>query len=579
MKVNIRSRGTPVARMNWRPGLVGAPGVVTTVNGKTGASVTLDDTDLTFLQAGTGAVARTFRAKIRETTVSIADFGATTASSDNVAAIQAAVNFVNGLGGGRVFFPAGTWRSGLFLMKSNVTLCGLGSASVLKPKVGSTTEIFWNENLFGSGDVNIGFENIAFDGDDRGAGAAQTMFASLFQLGAVKGVTLTGVHIRNHQYIGGACYACEKVRIVDCDVYNLGWNPNGGASSANAGDGLVIAASGATLSKDVIVMNSRFYDCRWSPLAVAADGATIIANEFRNNKEAHIYAPDFHRKKNYLIAFNRLDGITRAHISSHGMEMEIVDNLTVIGNRITNCDHGGLSYIDCRGVKVSKNQISNFNKNPPSGDYYAGVDIISFYDDATGACDITIDDNDIWDDQGVVTGYAAVQAGLGGSAAAGIKRLRITNNNSRGTAWTAPGGDALQIEAGAFGVDSSRRGNTGTKDMGPVSGQVTVSATGAMTIAPGFKPSRVEFVVVYQTTLAAYKSGGSVDHTGAAKYDYFAVDSGAGCGSGTGYVWRQYDGAENLFAEATFTSFTETGATLNVTIAALSVKVQWTAYP
>ena len=58
---------------------------------------------ITFVQSGTGAIARTAQAKMREI-VSVTDFGATgDGSTDDTAAIQAAINAVSA--GGTVFFP------------------------------------------------------------------------------------------------------------------------------------------------------------------------------------------------------------------------------------------------------------------------------------------------------------------------------------------------------------------------------------------------------------------------------------------------------------------------------------------
>jgi hypothetical protein len=61
---------------------------------------------VTFLQAGTGAVARSVQSKLRDT-VSVKDFGAVgDGVTDDLAAIQAAINFVVSQNGGTVYFPS-----------------------------------------------------------------------------------------------------------------------------------------------------------------------------------------------------------------------------------------------------------------------------------------------------------------------------------------------------------------------------------------------------------------------------------------------------------------------------------------
>jgi len=87
---------------------------------------------VTFLQSGTGAVARTAQAKMRES-VSVKDFGAVgDGVADDTVAIQAAIDAVGS--GGTVFFPAGTYGIGSPInMKTQRNLRGVGSTgSIIK---------------------------------------------------------------------------------------------------------------------------------------------------------------------------------------------------------------------------------------------------------------------------------------------------------------------------------------------------------------------------------------------------------------------------------------------------------------
>jgi hypothetical protein len=92
-----------------------------------------------FIQAGTGAVATTAQAKMRQT-ISVKDFGAIgNDSNDDTTSIQAAINYANTIGGD-VYFPAGTYRitngltinnSGDITARLKASLYGDSSASVL----------------------------------------------------------------------------------------------------------------------------------------------------------------------------------------------------------------------------------------------------------------------------------------------------------------------------------------------------------------------------------------------------------------------------------------------------------------
>lgn len=74
-----------------------------------------------FIQSGTGAVARTAQAKLRES-ISIKDFGAAgDGTTNDAAAFQAAIDYLESLGGGRLKLPTGT-----YLLSTTATVLGSG---------------------------------------------------------------------------------------------------------------------------------------------------------------------------------------------------------------------------------------------------------------------------------------------------------------------------------------------------------------------------------------------------------------------------------------------------------------------
>jgi hypothetical protein len=87
----------------------------------------------TFLQAGTGAVARTYLDKDRQR-VDVEDFGAVgDGATDDLAAIQKAIDHVvNEFGGGDVCFDALEYRlSGVVVIKTGVRLVGKGAGNTV----------------------------------------------------------------------------------------------------------------------------------------------------------------------------------------------------------------------------------------------------------------------------------------------------------------------------------------------------------------------------------------------------------------------------------------------------------------
>jgi len=86
-------------------------------------------------QSGTGAVARTILGKIFEQPVSVKDFGAQcdwngTTGTDDTAAIQAAINYVNGKGGGKILIPGMSKCSGSLTCDGMIDIQFVGSSWV-----------------------------------------------------------------------------------------------------------------------------------------------------------------------------------------------------------------------------------------------------------------------------------------------------------------------------------------------------------------------------------------------------------------------------------------------------------------
>jgi hypothetical protein len=113
-------------------------GPVYSANGFVGAISGVTSQGVTYTPSGTGAVATTVQAKLREA-VSVKDFGAVgNGVTDDTAAIQAAIAAINTNGGGSIYFPKGTYLiSSLLTVSSNTNLVGETLGTVLKVAAGS----------------------------------------------------------------------------------------------------------------------------------------------------------------------------------------------------------------------------------------------------------------------------------------------------------------------------------------------------------------------------------------------------------------------------------------------------------
>jgi hypothetical protein len=132
-----------------------------------------------FLQAGTGATVRTGQAKLREIAVSVGDFGAKSdGATDDTAACQAAINYINTtFGGGVVRFPVGTTLTGTLIIYSGITLAGESrESSIVKLKSGTNADLIQGYDTpalhtskpYAGGLTSWGLRDIQLDGNRAG---------------------------------------------------------------------------------------------------------------------------------------------------------------------------------------------------------------------------------------------------------------------------------------------------------------------------------------------------------------------------------------------------------------------------
>jgi hypothetical protein len=176
-----------------------------------------------FLQAGTGAVATTVQAKLRES-VSVKDFGATgNGTTDDTTALQAAISAAQVMGAGtKIWFPIGTYlisstlnvTSGIFLVGENGSLNGVNGT----PPAGMKTVIQWNSAVTGSNMIRW----------------VSSTASTVINRGGIQGITLDGNNTAtNGLYISSAAYT--ELDIVTYRTVNQGIlidDANGALSNA-----------------------------------------------------------------------------------------------------------------------------------------------------------------------------------------------------------------------------------------------------------------------------------------------------------------------------------------------------------
>lgn len=149
--------------------------------------------DVSFLQAGTGAVSRNVQSRLRDM-VSVKDFGAKgdTVTNDT-AAIQAAINAVAAAGGGVVYFPPGIYMvqslSITLAVSAAITLRGAGKyATYLRKISGSAPVLAMASTSTLTMDVVGGVEDLTLDGVDKAGNGLQLTNLARFHLTRVAAI-------------------------------------------------------------------------------------------------------------------------------------------------------------------------------------------------------------------------------------------------------------------------------------------------------------------------------------------------------------------------------------------------------
>jgi parallel beta-helix repeat protein len=508
-----------------------------------------------FIQAGTGAVATTVQARLRES-LSVKDFGATgDASTDDTTAIQNALN----AGSGRaVYFPAGTYRvSATLVVKTKTTLMGDGiNKSILKLTSGMSAAAQMLRNDVQSGTINVYYDTdlefygLTFDGNNNA-----TRTVELLSIGKVANTTVTGCSIQNSTYIGIAFSGVRNVVVSQCYFTNNG-RPR---PSTVSGPALWTAASALGNAFDVRVENNFFYSNNWSAAYFMPTRGSFSNNNCLDNGESTLFCND---TGSYLrIENNSITGTTRSNISGSGIELGSPYSI-ISGNTIDSCASDGISITDVQNVTISDNQIFNNGQDTAFYPVSAGVTIIGSVASPAQPDHIQIHGNRIGDRQATKTQYAAIAFGGTGAACTNV----AIYNNDFTEQKTAT---FFNLTAARFGSGCYTQDNydlvAALQPPFRYANFALNGATGAQAITGiGFRPRAIKITAVLASATQAFTSVGVYDGTSGSVI-YSTVDSAGRRGGQTSGIISLRDSANTVIAAANLQSFDVDGFTLDVT--------------
>jgi parallel beta-helix repeat protein len=145
--------------------------------------------------------------------VSVTDFGATgNGTTDDTAAIQAAIDAVNTAGGGTVFFPKGNYKTdSQITLVSNLTILA-ETGAIIKPS--DTVPAY---ACYGTGLDNISVEGLTIEGTGT---AYSSGTQGRFQLDSSTNITIRNCTFKKSRNTGMVFDAVSNLKILGCTMSN-----------------------------------------------------------------------------------------------------------------------------------------------------------------------------------------------------------------------------------------------------------------------------------------------------------------------------------------------------------------------
>lgn len=402
-----------------------------------------------FLQAGTGATARTVQTKLREI-ISVKDFGAVgNGIADDTAAVQAALVAAAGKS---LYVPSGTYLCGALIVYSGTTVYGDDpTISVIKaqPSLGIGAPLLRNQNTSGTAyvytDKGIQIRNIGFNGNNLG-----NRTEGLVAFAKVEDGLMDNCRVYDIKYIGVVIAGCLSFAI------NNSFFTNCGNTVVTIEGGAAIwlgPASDTTVSFDVSITENTFQSNNWSAVYANANRVSIIGNYMADNQESAVFMTG----SNNIVSNNWISNQTIKYISASGLEIG-GDNVTITGNYIGDTDSDNISLTDINFVTVTGNTLLNPGRDSATFSTAACVSLITLTASPDQPRYITIVANNMWAPGN--DAFAAITVGGVGGAP---EHVLVSDNQMGSNSWSS--GDSIYIASGKLSTTMTIRDNPGYFDI------------------------------------------------------------------------------------------------------------------
>jgi hypothetical protein len=383
--------------------------------------------------------------------------------SDN-ACIQAAIDYVNGLGGGSVLIREGTYSIVATInLYSNINIIGIGLKTIIQAATGST----YTRIIYGSGVSNVVTRDMTIDGNncDIAAGIHFETSSSNIQLsylyvkncgstdgkepigiafGVSSDVVISDCIMDNNYHYGMSLYQINRAVVNNCISKNNG-RSGFGVGGAAQGD-----SSNITINGNVAYNNGyNGFWCRCADYLVISDNNihtstnyqginlvdvryVVISNNTIKNCGQHGILVDNNVgvSKEIIIDCNFISDVQNVQVSGsgvdisapsdisfhvsnniiedalHGIQLATGDNFEISNNIIRNILRNGITLWNVLNGVISHNVVKNCGKQG-TANQQAGINLNGNTGSESGY--IVITGNRCYDDQGTKTQKYGIQ--------------------------------------------------------------------------------------------------------------------------------------------------------------------------
>jgi hypothetical protein len=280
-----------------------------------------------FIQSGTGAVATTVQTKLRES-VSVLDFGASTASADNTTYIQ---NALTAATGGEVIIPAGNFTSGAVTIPDGTTLRGAGGT--LTSKAGVVNLI-----TLGSNCRVIGLKIVA----TTTTGSA--IYAENEDNSEISGCTISG-GVSGTRFAGVGAGVATNFRVINNKITTCSLACV--LMEGNVSDGTIVGNNLTSSKIGVEGFGSNATTTAWTASNIIRN-VTVSGNTAKTMTDAGFF---INRGEKCVFANNVAEDC-----GDLGFDFEGSRYCSMVGNLAKGCVNGcySLNYY-CRGITMTGN--------------------------------------------------------------------------------------------------------------------------------------------------------------------------------------------------------------------------------